>query len=479
MLALLACNDEKYEINSQNNEVRGTGELLVNLNITRSDDAETKATVKTSFANNDVVYIVFKGITAPKYLEMKYSSSGGTWTATAKNGLSASNLSEAADKKMTAIYLPYGSDATIVADEGLFIFEDGAGNPLEYKGYFLQDELVDYTIDGNTLSGSISLSAPSIPGGDKLIHFDVSGFTVGNKYDLYQEYVKPLLLGSISASGVISTSVLSAGAAITGYQEGSVMSFSGILDASAVNKSMDYAFLINDWTNFTLYTREVNNKTLSANKYIGIGNITDDLKWNTSTRGIVDLGLSVKWAPYNIGSIVPEGYGYYYAWGETETKSTYSWPSYNHCNGSDESLTKYCSNSSYGYNGYTDAKVILDSNDDVAHTEWGENWRMPTRDEFTEILNNCTWAWTTLNGVNGYLVTSNETGYTNRSIFLPAAGCYRDDSLVSEGTAGRYWSSSLYQDNPRGARSLMFDSEGHNTYGTNRYGGFSVRPVWP
>ena len=104
----------------------------------------------------------------------------------------------------------------------------------------------------------------------------------------------------------------------------------------------------------------------------------------------VDLGLSVKWATCNVGATTPEGYGNYYAWGETKPKSTYDWSTYKYCNGDRYSMTKYCTNSEYGI---VDNKTTLELSDDAAHVNWGGSWRMPTKAEQDE-LNNCTWTWT-------------------------------------------------------------------------------------
>ena len=193
----------------------------------------------------------------------------------------------------------------------------------------------------------------------------------------------------------------------------------------------------------------------------------------------VDMGLSVLWATCNVGATMPEEYGDYYAWGETEPKTDYSWSTYKYCNGSYSTLTKYCNNSNYGNNGFTDTKTTLDPDDDVAHVKWGGDWRMPTKDEFTELLNNCTWTWTTLNDVNGYRVTSKKSGYTDRSIFLPAAGNRNSTNLYDVGSYGYYWSSSLIAGYPGYAWSLYFYSDGHNTGYNYRYYGRSVRPVCP
>ncbi len=185
----------------------------------------------------------------------------------------------------------------------------------------------------------------------------------------------------------------------------------------------------------------------------------------------VDLGLSVKWATFNVGATKPEEYGNYYAWGETEPKTTYNWSTYKWCNGSSSSPTKYNANSSYGT---VDNKTVLDPEDDVAHVKWGGSWRMPTKAEGDELINSCTWTWyssgnTEFNGVAGYKVTSNKSGYTDRFIFLPAAG----------DRYGHYWSSSLYAGGPDDAFGLSFGSGYVRWYDSGRAGGFSVRPVCP
>ncbi len=183
----------------------------------------------------------------------------------------------------------------------------------------------------------------------------------------------------------------------------------------------------------------------------------------------VDLGLSVKWACCNVGATKPEEYGGYYAWGETEEKSDYRWDTYKWCNGSGYSLTKYCTNSDYGR---VDNKTVLDPEDDVAHVKWGGSWRMPTFEEQKELLDECTWEWTELNGVNGYHVT----GPNGNSIFLPAAGVRHRSELYLRGAYGYYWSSSLYDYNSY-ACHLSFHDVYHVWSHHGRFDGLSVRPV--
>jgi hypothetical protein len=203
----------------------------------------------------------------------------------------------------------------------------------------------------------------------------------------------------------------------------------------------------------------------------------------------VDLGLpsGLKWASFNLGATKPEEYGDYYAWGETEPyyssqdpltwrdgKTGYDWAYYKWCNGSSNTMTKYCTNSDYGYNGFSDWKTVLDLEDDAAHVNLGGNWRMPTDAEWTELMENCTWTWTTQNGVEGRLVTASN----GNSIFLPAAGRRYRASLYDVGSGGLYWSSSLSTDYPYLAWYAYYHSGYVGGVNLNRYLGVSVRPVY-
>ncbi len=185
----------------------------------------------------------------------------------------------------------------------------------------------------------------------------------------------------------------------------------------------------------------------------------------------VDLGLSVKWATCNVGASKPEDYGDYYAWGETTTKSDYSYETYKWCKGTYDTMTKYCTDSDYGT---VDNRTTLTSPDDVATVKWGSKWRMPTEEEMKELNEDCTWTWTTQNGVKGLKVT----GPNGNSIFLPAAGLRDDTDLYPRGSYGSYWSATLDEYTSGGAYSLRFDSDGSFWGGhVYRIYGFTVRPV--
>ena len=186
----------------------------------------------------------------------------------------------------------------------------------------------------------------------------------------------------------------------------------------------------------------------------------------------VDLGLSVKWATCNVGAINPEDYGDYFAWGETKPKTKYNWSSYKYCNGTRNSITKYCTNADYGI---IDNKTVLELEDDAAHVNWGGNWRIPTKEEQNELRNKCTWRWIQRCGVNGYKVT----GPNGNSIFLPATGERFGTSIDSIGYYGYYRNSSLRLEKSSQALGLRIDSQKDATYNLARNSGMSVRPVLP
>ena len=188
----------------------------------------------------------------------------------------------------------------------------------------------------------------------------------------------------------------------------------------------------------------------------------------------IDLGLpsGTKWACCNVDATTPEGYGGYYAWGETSEKSYYGWDT-NKWYSSDCGITKYCTDS---YSGNVDGKTVLDLSDDVAHVRLGSPWRMPTVEQIKELADNCTRTWTQRKGVNGFLITGKNGG----QIFLPAAGDRWLDGLRDEGYSGGFWSNSLDPNSNGSAYDLYFNSDYWRRYGCDgRCDGRSVRAVCP
>ena len=178
-----------------------------------------------------------------------------------------------------------------------------------------------------------------------------------------------------------------------------------------------------------------------------------EVKVKMKTHEYVDVGLSVKWATMNVGAESVTDRGNYFAWGETTghafgsgyqfSEGNYAW-----YDGVTGKYTKYKHDgSSWDYE-------VQESDDDAATRNWGGMWRMPTKTEWEELLNedNCTWTWTTDykgdgSNVAGVIVTSKIVGYTDKSIFLPATGIYNGDNNTGRNIYANYWSKSLYTDN--------------------------------
>ena len=170
----------------------------------------------------------------------------------------------------------------------------------------------------------------------------------------------------------------------------------------------------------------------------------------------VDLGLpsGLKWATCNVGADSPEEFGDYYAWGETYTKDGYD---EDNCGLWDVEMEDIGGNPEY----------------DVATSEWGDDWRLPTKEDFNELVEECEWKWMKKKGVYGMRVK----GPNGNSIFLPAAGYRYGTTLDHDGDYGSYLSSSPYESNSNYAYDLFFYSGTQTVYWFNRDYGRSVRPV--
>lgn len=182
-----------------------------------------------------------------------------------------------------------------------------------------------------------------------------------------------------------------------------------------------------------------------------------------TTITAVDLGLpsGTKWANANLAINESNVYGGYYSWGETSEKTSYSWSDYQYGT-SATTVTDIGSN-------------IAGTQYDVAHTLLGGSWQMPSSDDFAELLANCTYQWTSQNGVKGGLFTSKING---KSIFFPAAGSWWDKKVHEVGKSGNYWSSSVSTYPEGTAVVLYFDDEGADIDDpAPRADGNNIRPV--
>ncbi len=185
----------------------------------------------------------------------------------------------------------------------------------------------------------------------------------------------------------------------------------------------------------------------------------------------IDLGLpsGTKWACCNVGASKPDDYGEYYAWGETNSKSAYTWKTYRHCNGKQK-------------NCYDLGPSICGTQYDVAHVKWGGRWNMPTSEQMKELISKCKHQWMSVNHINGYLFT----GPNGRSIFMPAAGSKSesdkgDSRLFSLGDRGDYWTGMPVREKNRNHEAYYLKFYRNLVSGLHtdcwRSGGMSVRPV--
>ena len=261
------------------------------------------------------------------------------------------------------------------------------------------------------------------------------------------------------------------------YTELGDVNCDGYVNISDVTKLIDYLLSSNP------EGLSVDNADTNRDGNVNISDVTcliDYLlsgfwSWTPHLNDWVDLGLpsGTLWATCNVGANSPEDYGDYFAWGETVPKDYYDWSTYKWCNGSYTTMTKYCTNSSYGYNGFVDNKTVLDPEDDAAYVNWGSIWRMPSKEQLDELRNKCTWIWTQRNGVNGCMVT----GPSGKSLFLPAAGDRYCEAIREADVSCRYWSRTLYPFRPSTAYHLSYYSGNFYTDSPSRILGFPVRAV--
>lgn len=209
-----------------------------------------------------------------------------------------------------------------------------------------------------------------------------------------------------------------------------------------------------------------------------IGNYMETKKFEA-----VDMALpsGTKWANMNIGAPSPEKAGNIYAWAEVEVKDTYSKENYSFYDAATQTFEPVGEQRESIYynvaeemNDTVNVYDIQGSGYDMAAHELGENWTTPTLEQYGELMQYCTWTWTTQNGVNGYLVTASN----NNSIFLPAAGIYINEDISGNGISFYYWTANM----PSSTSDQAYQFVGYRDYATslmpgNRFSGCPVRAV--
>ncbi len=288
-----------------------------------------------------------------------------------------------------------------------------------------------------------------------------ASFSVAFKSDEYKYFVKTPEVGicfsDVNESPTIADGKIKEGSSLTKYT----------FSINALDAGTTYYYRAYVKVNDAVYYGEVQSQTTFGTKPTDNYIIINGHKF-------VDLGLpsGLLWSACNVGAATAADDGDYYAWGETATKTDYSWSTYKYGTSYDN-MTKYNS---------TDHKTVLDKEDDAAYVNWSSSCRMPTNDEFEELQNSsyCTWTWTSQttssgSSVQGYKVTSVKNG---NSIFLPASGYRNDGGLYIHGSCGYIWSSTLYSSYGYYAYCLGFSSGDYDWYDRDyRCFGYAVRPV--
>lgn len=483
--ALLSCS--KIQDTAQSPELR------VNIRVTRSDDfAATKATVKSKWADGDMIYLFFSNFSS-KFLELKYDRKAHGWTALAQGGLEASDLAAAVLGKMTAVFLPYGSGASIRLSGNRRIFTQGEED-LQYCGYFLMAEDVSYTVSDGELDADLNLTTPALSGNDKLVHFDVSGFTSGHQYELYQEHLKRLTFVGVSLDGKVVTTIQDKGKAIPGYEDNTsastpILSFSGVLDASVAGTAADYQFSVNDVTDCVLYTRDAGEKTITGTLYAGLGDISAPAVW--TAMEYVDMGTRdedgkrVMWARRNIGATAEKGegsYGLYFAFGQTRGYALLG--TFGNYTGIEDDHDFYEAwDLSYEIEDTWPEKLMPEY--DAAHVNLKGLWHMPDISDFKDLVNNTIGA-----GEEGKRIMDTETpesGMTfiskinGAELFFPAANSLDSPEdtyrLSIIGSGGDYWSRTPSYAETTAYALLFYEDYAHDYTGEN-YWGNPIRAVF-
>lgn len=466
---LMSCAKEVPSPQGENPENEG---VPMTFNVTV---LETKA-AKTDWADGDKIYVFFNGL-ATKYLVLTFD--GTEWANTSGGGtLLDTDFSGLGTKKLTAVHFPVTVNVSYA--DSKFSFTRG-GKPV--YNYYLFEADRTYTVDGTTVYATLSMGKPA-----DMVQIHVAGIqgNVGN-YTFGCSKIRPVACASVGTDGIITESLLQAGARLSGVADSDGGIFAGRLVYPSEAKNYKFTLA----SNTQIYTLTRNNKTLTAGKMYNFPSLSTTGGSNWAVQNASDLyvdldltvdGKKIYWAKCNLGATSETEYGDYFAWGETtgymEGKTNFGWSTYAWGNES-RALTKYCKDSSYGKDGFTDGLTTLLPEDDAAYAALGGKFRMPTRAEL-EYLSYVTRKWVDNykdSGVSGFTFTRN-----GQTIFLPAAGYWENSSLQTPGMLGGYWSSSNEGKEEAWGLNFLNSNFFSNPLASEaeppRYGGLSIRPVF-
>ena len=390
--------------------------------------------------------------------------SGATLMAVASAGLTSFSVPEGIKYISAAVFSGRRNLSAITLPEGLLTIGNEAFMETGINGLVIP-ESVNY-IGVKAFSGCSNLVSINLPDNITTINGELFRWCEKLNAVVIPKGVTSINSFAFSKCSSLTTLVIPANVASLGYESFSYCSsLQSLVFESAVPPTGGQAMLKNTTCPIYVPAASVYSYKTADDYWSGYAN---QIQPAAPLPAVVDLGLSVKWATFNLGASSPTGSGNSYAWGETQPKSSYSWENYKWCKGTENTLTKYCYDSTYGNEGYTDAKGMLDLADDAAASNLGGSWRMPTVDEYLELRNtsNCDWTWNENyqdSGVSGYVVTSKKEGYTDKFIFIPAVSL---------------WTSSISTIKPIYAYDPWFSSSQVQWSSTHRYYGNAIRPVY-
>ena len=491
LAAFAVCSCQVEEINEttpdSNQEVIREAKVFTAI----IDDTTTPETRTSLDAEGNVLWkqgnqvSIFAGSTINEQYQVTDASDGKT--AASLNKVSDPGFVAGTDIDHNVAFYPYASTAAIARSAGSYVISDITlpATQTYAEGSFGNGAFPMAAVTGSTgdmnlkfknilgglklqLKGTASISSISITGNNNEVLCGATEVTVANGD------TPSINLTDASAKTV----TLDCGAGVALDSE-TATPF--IIALPPITMTGGFTVIVTDTEGKQMEIKTTKSQTITRSTllkmpvvvYVGPADIPD---------GCVDLGLSVYWASCNLGASKPTEYGGYYQWAGTKDVSDRSiflyWATCPYHTGSDykSGWTKYNSRSSFGT---VDNRKVLKSMDDAASVALGGKWRMPTNSEWSELrdTSNCSWTWTTINGVNGYKVQSKKSGYTDNWIFLPAAG-YRECTILYDvGSDGLYWSSSLNTGYPCSAWYVYFLSDYVNSCIGYRYYGRSVRPV--
>ncbi len=484
---MVSCEKRSIELDSE--DPQEPKEIVFNLDAKHPGTA-TRA-VKTGWETGDVVFVFFSGASAPAYLEMKWD--GTKWVKTTKNSLALSNGQTGT---MTAVYLPFGSGATISNDNGSYKFST------IYYSYYLTAEL-PYTVKDNTVSGCFGMK---IPEGFIQFFIDQDGAAESDVVELREPKLTPVGVVSVDSDGTVNTAELAHGAPLPGYVydkedkasgECKGYLFSGILEEDARGASSDYHFTFvkgSSARSAQYYFKSYSGKTLyrgesegRAVKLPAIGNWTQVTNHKPMDLGVDVNGRRLYWCDTNVGADHEYESGDFFAWGEIEphytTLDPLVWKT-----GMEGGYTS-ANHSSVITSKYTSGGLTIDLSDDAANANLGGIWRMPTASECEALISsgNVTWTWVKNFQYGafdyagpGFRVISKTDSY--KWIFIPASGALDGTTNINTWSwfqsdpVGIYWTATTFS---KGHDYDFFIREGNKgtTFNDDNYMGAMIRPV--